>query len=390
MECHAPADALEGTAYRAVCVVGRGGMGEVIEAEHRRLGKRVVVKLLHRHYSDRRDLEDRLRLEAQTLARLAHPNLVAVHDMGRTPAGRSYLVMERLQGCTLGAELRRRGALPWAEAVDITCQLLAGLEAAHDAGVVYRDVKLDNAFVCQALEGAGARRLVKLLDFGIAKVLSPGAAGLEPVAFPTDDEVAVGTPRFFSPEQALGNRVDARTDIYAAAVLLYSLLAGRGPFDHLADVAALVRAHATEKPSPPSRWAAASLPPELDRAVLRALAKQPAHRPPSAASFARELARIAAAHGCGVAPGEGPAMRAGPQEHGIAAVPRRRASSGAANLRRTGPRLAVAVCLVILGASIAATATRAGLARLDSNRERDFVERSRAALTMDGGPRNAP
>ncbi len=362
-------------------------MGEVIEAEHRRLGKRVVVKLLHRHYGERRDLEDRLRLEAQTLARLAHPNLVAVHDMGRTPAGRPYLVMERLQGCTLGVELRRRGALPWVEAVEITCQLLAGLEAAHGAGVVHRDVKLDNAFVCHAPAAApGARRVVKLLDFGVAKVVSPGAAGLEPVAFPTDDEVAVGTPRFFSPEQALGNRVDARTDIYAAAVLLYSLLAGRGPFDHRGDVAALVRAHATEVPAPPSRWAPAPLPLELDRAVLRALAKQPAHRPPSAASFAQELAGIAAARGCAVALASW--QRAGAVAPGTAATaarPNSRSLARPASGSRRGARVAAAVCLVILGASLAATATRAGLARLDSLRERDFVERSRAAASMDGG-----
>jgi serine/threonine-protein kinase len=364
-------------------------MGEVIEAEHRQLGKRVVVKLLHRHYRDRRDIEDRLRLEAQTLSRLAHPNLVAVHDMGRTPAGRSYLVMERLQGCTLGAELRRRGALPWVEAVDITCQLLAGLEAAHAAGVVHRDVKLENAFVCQALEAPGMRRLVKLLDFGIAKVLSPGAAGLEPVAFATDDDVAVGTPRFFSPEQALGNRVDARTDVYATAVLLYSLLAARGPFDHLRDVAALVRAHATETPAPPSRWAPASLPPELDRVVLRALAKQPAHRPPSAASFARDLRRIAAAYGCAVAPAEAPAAGAIRHCRGGAGPPCA-ASARPVPFRRQAQRVAAGLCLVILGASAAAVATRAGLARLDSKRERDFLERSPTALTMDGGTRDAP
>jgi serine/threonine-protein kinase len=316
------ADALAGTPYRFVRKIGRGGMGEVVEAEHVALGKRVVVKLLHRSLASRPDLVDRMRLEAQALARLAHPNLVVVHDYGRTPEGRPYIVMEQLVGRTLREELRSRGRLPPAEAIELVRQTLSGLAAAHALGLVHRDVKLENLFVCDAAEGA---RTLKVLDFGIAKVLpaarSPGAP--EPLAFPTEEGVAIGTPRFFAPEQARGQAVDARTDVYATGVVLYTLLAGRGPFDHLHALYELSQAQADEMPAPPSHHAGVPLPEDLERAVLRAIAKRPEDRFQSAAAFSGALERVAArlvappptdaavaGRAKGAAKPEGPAARA--------------------------------------------------------------------------------
>ncbi|KYF84562.1 protein kinase, partial [Sorangium cellulosum] len=286
---------LYGTPYRPVRRLGRGGMGEVIEAAHVGLDKPVVVKLLHRDLNREPRLVERMRVEAQSLARLAHPNLVMVTDFGRTAEGRTFLVMERLYGRTMREELAARGALPPLEALDLVTQTLAGLAAAHGAGIVHRDVKLENLFVCDA--DARGRRVVKVLDFGIAKVVAPRGDGRAPAPslYQTEEGVLVGTPRYLSPEQACGLAVDARTDVYAAGVVLYTLLAGRGPFEHVKRVPDLVRAHASEVPAPPSCHAPRPVPPELDRAVMRALEKRPELRFPDAAAFADELSRIAAA-----------------------------------------------------------------------------------------------
>jgi serine/threonine protein kinase len=282
---------LEGTAYRAIAPLGGGAMGEVFEAEHIALGKRVVVKLMRERHLGRPDLVDRMRIEAQALAKISHPNLVQVTDFGQTAVGRTFLVMERLLGRTLRAELEERRELPVLEAIDVVRQALSGLFAAHAAGVVHRDVKLDNLFLCDAVEG---RRALKVLDFGLAKVI--GAAGdvtPAPLAFPTAEGVAMGTPKYFSPEQARGLPVDPRTDVYAAGAVLYTLLAGRGPFDQHTTLLELARAHAFEAPEPPSRWASQVVPHEVDAAVMKALAKAPEDRFTSASAFAAELERIA-------------------------------------------------------------------------------------------------
>ncbi len=285
-------DVLAGTPYRALGRIGRGGMGEVLAAEHVALGKRVVVKLLHSALADRADHVDRMRLEAQALARLAHPNLVVVHDYGRTADARPYMVMEELIGRTLRAEIKQRGPLPALEAIDLARQALAGLDAAHAVGIVHRDVKLDNLFVCGA---PGGPRTLKVLDFGIAKVLPTARsdASPAPLAYPTEEGVALGTPRYFAPEQARGVAVDARTDLYSTGLVLYALLAGRGPFDHLHAIYELALAQAEEVPELPSVVAGVAVPPAVESLVMRAIAKRPEDRFQSAAEFSTELARVA-------------------------------------------------------------------------------------------------
>lgn len=286
---------LLGTPYRPLRRLGRGGMGEVIEAAHVGLDKPVVVKLLHRDLNREPRLVERMRIEAQSLARLAHPNLVVVTDFGQTPEGRTFLVMERLYGRTLREELAARGALPVLEALDLVLQALAGLAAAHGAGIVHRDVKLENLFVCDP--DPQGRRVVKVLDFGLAKVVALMGDGRAPAPsrYQTEEGMLIGTPRYLSPEQASGLAVDARTDVYAIGVVLYTLLAGRDPFEHVKRLLDLLRAHASEVPAPPSRHAPQPIAPDLDRAVMRALEKRPELRFPDAASFAAELSRIAAA-----------------------------------------------------------------------------------------------
>lgn len=286
-------DPLSGTAYRTIGRLGRGGMGVVLEAEHRRHRARVVVKILHAHLAGDEDLIDRMHLEARALAALApHPHIVALLDGGKTKDGRPFLVLERLEGRTLDAERRLRGALPPLEAIDLACQALSALEVVHAAGLVHRDVKPANLFVCDA--PTGERRALKLLDFGVAKLMGQGVASpVSARAVVTEEHALVGTPAYVAPEQAVGGAVDARTDLYAMGVVLFQLLTDRAPFEHHESPRDMLHAHLLEAPRAPSTLAGPGVPPALDRAVLRALAKRPAARFQDASAFAAELRRIA-------------------------------------------------------------------------------------------------
>jgi eukaryotic-like serine/threonine-protein kinase len=278
-------DPLAGTAYRAVRKLGSGGAGVIYEAVHVALGKRVAVKVLRLTLAGQPSSLERMRVEAQALAQLRSPHLVDVFDFGHTTDGCPFYAMELLAGADLGREVRRRGAFPPAEAVALVRQLLAGLAVAHRAGIVHRDVKLENLFLCEGPDGAP---LLKILDFGIAKVL-PRAEGLEPPSVRTGDGAVLGTPRFMSPEQALGRAVDERTDVYAAGVVLYELLTGRDPFHHLDGTEPLLRAHVSEEPPPPSRVAPQPIEPALDDVVMRAMAKRPEDRYGSADELSAAL-----------------------------------------------------------------------------------------------------
>lgn len=284
-------DPLEGTAYRTIRVLGRGGMGEVVEAEHLPLGRVVVVKLLHPQFAENAPVADRLRVEARSLALVQHPNVVTVTDFGRTRAGRPFLVTERLHGRTLTEELNARRYLPVAEAIEIVIQVLAGLEAAHQQGIVHRDVKLANIFLCDATPTSP--RLAKLLDFGLAKMTASHSLQRTAPEYATKKGTVLGTPRFLAPEQVGRGVIDARTDVYSAGLVLYTLVAGRGPFAHLRDTNELIKAHLIETPAPASRHAQQAIPADLDAAILKALAKDQADRFMSAAAFADELIRIA-------------------------------------------------------------------------------------------------
>lgn len=274
-----PGERISGSPYVAVRLIGEGGMGEIYEAEHAELGRRAAVKVLHRHHQDRPDLAVRLCEEARLQARLRHPNLVDAFDLGMTADGRPWFAMPRLRGRDLRDELARVGALPARTAAALAAQALDGLAAAHGAGLVHRDVKLENLF----LEEDGT---LKVLDFGIAKVVHGGArASTHPGASP-------GTPRTMAPEQCAGDAVDARTDVYAIGLALYELVAGRGPFDDLrGNDHALRFAHCERRPVAPSTLATRPVPPALDAVILRALAKSPEDRFQTAAEMASALRR---------------------------------------------------------------------------------------------------
>ena len=258
--------------------------------EHLDIGRKFVAKVLLAELARRAQVVDRMRLEAQALGRLSHPNIVSVANVGTTADGRPFFVMEFLEGRTLAAEVRERGLLPVSEAVTWTCELLAALSAAHAIGIVHRDIKPDNLYLARSESGA---RVLKVLDFGIARVLpdAPAAAPL-PLSVPTTTGAVIGTPRFASPEAAAGERVDGRADLYGAALMLYTMLAGRGPFDHVHGDKSFLAAHTSERAAPPSAYAREPVPTELDHVVLKALEKDPDARFRTALEFQRELERV--------------------------------------------------------------------------------------------------
>lgn len=284
---------LAGTKYMAVAAIGRGGMGDVYLADHMELRKRFVVKLLHADMTQDPRLVDRMRVEAQSLAKIPHPAIVEVVDFGSTPAGRPFVVMERLTGTTLANEVRQRGAFDWHEAVEIVRCLLDALAATHAAGVIHRDIKLSNLFLHHAPDRPP---VLKVLDFGLAKVLEGAPASAPaPLRYPTEEGIVLGTPRYLAPEAWKGKGVDHRADIYSTGVVLYCLLAGRGPWDELRARGDLLRAQVRGEFDPPSTFAPRPIPAELDRIVSRALSPSPDERYASALEFAEELASVRAA-----------------------------------------------------------------------------------------------
>lgn len=285
-------DPFEGTAYRTVQRLTSGDMSELFVVEHLQIGRRFAAKALHPHLAHVPQVVDRLRLEGQALARLSHPNVVSVEGFDTTRDGRPFLIMELLRGRSLSQELTQRGPLPLPKALTFAIQLLSALEAVHQIGVVHRDVSPANVFIAEA---HGGRSHLKLLDFGIARVVADAPPEApRPLSIPTESGTVLGSPTYLSPEGAGGATVDERGDLYGAALVLYAMLAGRGPFDHLHGDDALRRAHAQMEPERVSRHAREPIPAELDTVLLRALDKDPNARFSSAYEFRMELERLSA------------------------------------------------------------------------------------------------
>jgi serine/threonine-protein kinase len=271
---------IAGTRYRVVRLIGVGGMGSVYEVEHIELGKRFVLKALLRELARREDLVARLRNEWRALARLQHANIVTVTDAGTSATGVPFYVMERLDGDTLAALLKRQRRLHVLEAVAISAQVLDALSAAHDIGIIHRDVKPANIFV---VGGSGA---VKLLDFGVAKIA-------DATSVVTARGIAVGTPRYMSPEQARGERVDGRSDVYATGLILFEMIAGVGPYDDARDNNELLLAHLARE-APPLSSLVIGVAPELEQILAGMLAKDCRERPAHARIVAEQLGAFAA------------------------------------------------------------------------------------------------
>jgi len=284
-----PGHVLAGTSYRLVERIGRGAHALVWRGEHTKLSTRVVVKLLDARATG--ESADRMRLEAQALARLSHPNLVTVVDAGFAE-GRLYYVMEDVGGLPLAEALGASGRMTPEAAIALSLEVLEGLGYLHAQGLVHRDLHPENVLVVTGEDGT---RSVRILDLGLLKLAGGHEQlGLTPLAVATAEGVAIGTPRYMAPEQARGAAIDARADLYAAGALLYRLLTGRDPFAHHASVGQVLAALPREEPPPP-RTFAPELDPAIEREVLRALAKRPEARHATADELAEALRRAVAA-----------------------------------------------------------------------------------------------
>ena len=253
--------------YRVTKLLGRGGMGRVYDAVQVELGRRVALKVLAPELAKEPTILERFRREAIAAAMLGHPHIVDVTDFVVPKQGPPFLVMERLVGEGLMDVLQQGGMLEVERAVRITVQLLDALQEAHEAGIVHRDLKPANVFLVALAAG---QEMVKLLDFGIAKLRDAGGKGRL-----TAVGEMVGTPRFAAPEQLKGGEVDARTDVYGAGVLLYGMLTGRPPFP--GPTADLIRAVLEDDP-PDVRVINPAVEPALAAVVQKAMSKRSADR----------------------------------------------------------------------------------------------------------------
>ena len=272
---------LVGGSYRLLRSIGSGSMGRVYAARHERLGNTVAVKLLHASYQDDDRMVDRFEREAVAASAIRHPNVVQVYDFLREDDGTLCIVMEYIEGVSLEERLTE-GSFSVQEAVKLTVGVLRGVEAAHQMGIVHRDLKPGNILLAATAGGDGVGYVPRIVDFGVAKLEAAG--GGVPAA---TVDLLTGTPEYMSPEQCRGERPGRLSDIYSAGCILYRLLAGRSVFASETAVG-LIMKHVNEAPVPPSVFNAA-VPTGLDQVVLRALAKSPEHRLPSAQAFADAL-----------------------------------------------------------------------------------------------------
>ncbi|HSS37170.1 MAG TPA: serine/threonine-protein kinase, partial [Polyangia bacterium] len=253
--------------YQVLRQLGSGAMGEVYLAEHRHLRRKAAVKLLARELVGRPDLLERFFLEARATSAIAHAGIVQVFDCEIDPTGRPYIVMEYLDGETLGAALARRGALPPATAARYARAMADALAAAHETGIIHRDLKPENVFI---LSGVG--ETVKIVDFGIAKLEGDFRAGQ---VHQTRSGALMGTPLYMSPEQCRDSaNLDFRTDIYSLGCVLYEMVTARPPFTHTT-LGDLVVAHMTETPAD-ARTLNPAVPAPLADLIGELLRKDPA------------------------------------------------------------------------------------------------------------------
>jgi serine/threonine-protein kinase len=268
--------------YRIESQIGEGGMGIVYLASHTVLGKKLALKVLRGDMAKDQDVVTRFIQEAQSATSIGHQNIIDISDFGRLPDGTAYFVMEYLDGQPLTDLVRQGGSVPMQDALGIIRQIAAALGAAHQRGIVHRDMKPDNVFL---IKRGGSPYFVKVLDFGIAKV--GGAASKL-----TKTGMVFGTPHYMAPEQAAGQSVDHRTDIYALGVIMYEMFTGKVPFD--ADTfMGILSKHMFEPPVPPSAQAGAPKLGAIEDVILKALAKKPEQRYQTMEALIADLDQVA-------------------------------------------------------------------------------------------------
>jgi serine/threonine-protein kinase len=325
--------------YRIEASIGAGGMGVVYRATHVLIDKRVAVKVLRRRFAKQPDLSERFAREAKVASSIKHQHVVDVIDFGTTPGGSPFCVMEFLDGHSLAREIDQRGRLPPAFALELGIQVARGLAAAHQAGAIHRDLKPENVFLVPSEDVEGRRGVcAKILDFGIARLpankLRLTAAGS-----------VIGTPEYMSPEQARGDEVDARSDLYALGVMLFEALSGQVPLQG-DSLAGTLTKQVFEAP-PTLREIDLRLDglPSIEAVLARLLAKSRDERPADALAVVRLLATAMANDLGGPDPGQRPqaALDGWSQGDGRGEAPRRRSTvmigSGAMTSAHTAVRV---------------------------------------------------
>lgn len=345
--------------YHVVARLGAGGMGQVYLAEHVRMGRKSAVKVMNPSLARDADAISRFNREAANASRISHPNVASIYDFGETTDGLIYLAMEFVEGESLTALIERQGTLPPARAAAIVRQTGDALAAAHELGMVHRDLKPDNIMIARGREGTD---LVKVVDFGIAKAAGTDAQKV------TRTGLIVGTPEYMSPEQLSGDPLDARSDVYSLGLVAFTMLTGAPPFpSDTAQESMIMRL--TERPRslaemrPDIAW-----PAQVQQVMDRALQRDANSRYASAAEFGRDLERaLLAMAQDGVNDGATrplatplPQARVAPESAETTIVPADAPVGSPARRSRRAPAVAAAGLLAVLTAGAALTMARDG------------------------------
>ena len=288
--------------YKVLEVIGTGAMATVYAAEDTRLGRKVALKILRPEQAQDATFRARFKREAEAVASLNNPAIVAVYDTGSYNPSKDgeesssedstaipYIVMEYVEGHTLRSILSRGGHLPVRDALGYSEQLLGALQYSHSMGIIHRDIKPANIMVLERTSediAKGQPGQIKVMDFGISRAIEEAGEAL------TKANVVMGSARYMSPEQVSGKDIDARSDLYSAACVIYEMIAGRSPFDAESNVD-LAAKHLSDTPEPPSKFTPLEVPAGLDKVILKGLAKNPDERYQSAAEFAQALVSVA-------------------------------------------------------------------------------------------------
>ena len=288
--------------YKVLEVIGTGAMATVYAAEDTRLGRKVALKILRPEQAQDDTFRARFKREAEAVASLNNPAIVAVYDTGSYNPSQDggdsasseegtaipYIVMEYVEGHTLRSILSRGGHLPVRDALGYSEQLLGALQYSHSMGIIHRDIKPANIMVLERTSediAKGQPGQIKVMDFGISRAIEEAGEAL------TKANVVMGSARYMSPEQVSGKDVDARSDLYSAACVIYEMIAGRSPFDAESNVD-LAAKHLSDIPEPPSKFTPLEVPAGLDAVILKGLAKNPDERYQSAAEFTQALVSV--------------------------------------------------------------------------------------------------
>jgi serine/threonine-protein kinase len=270
-------------------------MGAVHAARHLRTGRRYAVKTILAGLHANEDAIRRFEREATAASALGHPGIVQVHDFNVAPNGLFYLVMDLLEGETLASRLRRASPLPWRDAQRIALELCAALGAAHEHGLLHRDIKPSNVFLTRPTGATGDAERTVLVDFGLVKHMNESGPKI------TSTGAVIRTLSYMSPEQARGEALDARSDLYSLAAVVFETITGRPPFRERTMAAVYARLLG-EPPPRPSDVARTALPRGIDDVLLRALARDRTARFPSARELGEALASVAVEGSLGVIP----------------------------------------------------------------------------------------